>query len=79
MIVTHPIPGFVSVVGLAVLGLASDGVQFAPGLPFRQIHLVLFLLGKLLVGDEFSMVLPPCSINGWSIVAVWIRTNFFVV
>ena len=33
MIVTHPIPGFVSVVGFAVLGLTGDGVQLAPGLP----------------------------------------------
>ena len=53
MIVTLPIPGFVSVVGFAVLGLASDGVQFAPGLPLGQVHFALFLLRKLLVGNEF--------------------------
>ena len=48
-----PIPGFVSVVGLAVFRLPGDGVQFAPGLTFGPIDLALFLLGKLLVGDEF--------------------------
>ena len=50
---TFPIPGFVSVVGLAVDRLPGDGVQFAPGLPLCQVHLALFLLGKLLVGNEF--------------------------
>ena len=34
VIVTPPIPGFVSVVCLAVLGLPGDGIQLAPGLPF---------------------------------------------
>ena len=53
MIVTHPIPGFVSVVGFAVLGLAGDGGQLSPSLPLGQVHFALFLLGKLLVGDEF--------------------------
>ena len=53
MIITLPIPGFASVVRLAVLGLPGDGVQFAPGLPLGQVHLALFLLGKLLVGNEF--------------------------
>ena len=41
MIVTLPIPGFVSVVGFAVLGLAGDGVKSAPGLPLGQVHLAL--------------------------------------
>ena len=50
---TLPIPGFASVVRLAVLGLPGDGVQFAPGLPLGQVHLSLFFLGKLLVGNEF--------------------------
>jgi hypothetical protein len=53
VIVTLPIPGFVSIVGLAVLGFASDGVQLSPSLAFRQVHLALFLFGKLLVGNEF--------------------------
>ena len=53
MIITLPIPGFVSVVSLAILRLSGDGVQLAPGLPFGQVHLALFLLGKLLVGNEF--------------------------
>ena len=41
MIITLPIPGFVSVVGLAVLGFAGDGVQFDPSLPLGQVHLAL--------------------------------------
>ena len=51
--ITLPIPGFISVVSLAVCGLPGDGVQLAPGLPTGLIDLALFLLGKLLVGDEF--------------------------
>ena len=53
MTITLPIPGFVSVVSFAVLGLPGDGVQFAPGLSFSQVHLALFLFGKLLIGNEF--------------------------
>ena len=53
MIITLPIPGFVSVVGLAVFRLSGDGIQFAPGLPSGLINLSLFFLGKLLVRDEF--------------------------
>ena len=53
LIITLPIPGFISVVGLAVFGLSGDGVQFAPGMPTRLIDLTLFLLGKFLVGNEF--------------------------
>jgi hypothetical protein len=53
VIVTRPIPGFVSGVGFAVLGLASDGVKNAPGLPLGQVKLAFFLFGKLLVGNEF--------------------------
>jgi len=48
-----PIPGFVSVVCLAVCGLPGDGIQITPGLPPGLINLSLFLLGKLLVGDKF--------------------------
>ena len=53
MIITLPIPGFVSVVGLAILGLPGDGVQFAPGLPTSLINFAFFLLRELFVGDEF--------------------------
>ena len=52
-LLTLPIPGFVSVVGLAVLQLSGDGVRLAPGLAFGLVELALFLLGKLLVGNEF--------------------------
>ena len=53
VIITLPIPGFVSVVGLAVLRLPGDGIQLTPGLPFGLVDFPLFLLGKLLVGNEF--------------------------
>ena len=53
VIITLPIPGFVSVVCLAIFGLPGDGIQLAPGLALSQVHLALFLLGKLLVGNEF--------------------------
>jgi hypothetical protein len=50
---TLPISGFVSVVSLAVFGLPGNGIQLAPGLPFGQVHLARFLLGKLLVRNGF--------------------------
>ena len=53
VILTLPIPGFVSVVGFAVCGLSGDGIQLAPGLPLGLVDLSLFLLGKLLVRNEF--------------------------
>ena len=53
VILTLPIPGFVSVVGLAVLGLPGDGIQLTPGLPTGLINLAFFLLGKLLVRNIF--------------------------
>lgn len=53
MVITLPIPGFVAVIGFAVLRLSGDGVKLAPGLPPGLIDLPLFFLGKLLVGDEF--------------------------
>ena len=53
MIVTLPIPGFVSVVCLAIFGLPGDGIQLTSGLATGLIDLSLFLLGKLLVGNEF--------------------------
>ena len=53
VIITLPIPGFVSVVSLAVLRLPGDGIDFAPGSAFGGIDLSLFLLGELFVGNEF--------------------------
>ena len=50
---TLPIPGFVSVVGLAVLGLPGNGVQLAPGLPSGLSDLALLFLRELFVGNEF--------------------------
>jgi hypothetical protein len=60
---TLPIPGFVSVVGLGVLRLPGDGIQFAPGLPLGKVQFALFLLGKLFVGNKFfhhSYLLTVC-------------------
>ena len=53
VMLTLPISGLVSVVGLAADRLPGDGIQLAPGLPPGLINLALFLLGKLLVGNEF--------------------------
>ena len=53
MMVTIPVPGFVSVVGPAVLGLPGDGIQAAPGLPAGLIDLSFFLLGQFLIRDKF--------------------------
>lgn len=53
MIIMFPVPGFVSVAGLAVFMLSGDGVQTIPGLPLSRIYLALFLLGKLLAENEF--------------------------
>ena len=52
MILTLPIPGFVSVVGLAVCGLSGDGIQLAPGLPSGLVEFVLLLFRKLLVMQD---------------------------
>ena len=48
-----PILRLLSVICLAILRLSGDGVQVAPGLAFGLVELALFLLGKLLIGDEF--------------------------
>jgi len=40
-------------VGFAVNRLSGYAIQLAPGLPHGQVHLALFFLGKLLVGNEF--------------------------
>ena len=48
-----PVLRLFSVVSLAILGLPGNGIQLAPGLPLGQVHLALFLLGKLFVGNEF--------------------------
>ena len=53
MILTFPISGFVSVICFAVFRLPGDRVYLAPGLPPGLIDLPLFLLGKLLIGNEF--------------------------
>ena len=53
MTITHPIPGFSSVVGFAVYGLPGDGVQAIPGLPFGLVQFALLFLRELLVRDEF--------------------------
>ena len=53
VIVTLPIPGFASLISLAVFGLPGNGVQLTPGLPSGLIDFALFLLGKLLAGNEF--------------------------
>ena len=53
MIITLPIPGFVSIVGFAVFRLPGDGIQLAPGLPSGLIHLALLFLRELFVGNEF--------------------------
>ena len=42
-----------SAICLAAFWLPGDGVQLAPGFPFDLIDLALFLLGKLLIGNEF--------------------------
>ena len=52
VILTLPIPGFVSVVSLAILGLPGDGVQLAPGLPAGLVEFVLLLFRKLLVMQD---------------------------
>jgi len=52
VILTLPIPGFVSVVGLAVCGLSGDGVQLAPGLPAGLVEFPLLLFRKLLVMQD---------------------------
>ena len=53
VILTFPIPGVVSVVCFAVFWLSGNGIQLAPGLPLGLVDLSLFLLGKLLVRNEF--------------------------
>ena len=53
VILTLPIPGFVSVVCLAVLRLPGDGVQLAPGLPLGLVDLSLLFFRQFFVKDEF--------------------------
>ena len=52
MTFTFPIPGFASVVGLAVDALPGDGVYFAPGGSALSVQPAFFLFGKLFVGNE---------------------------
>lgn len=49
MILTLPIPGFVSVVDLVVFELPGDGGQFVPGLPPDLIDLERLMYGELLI------------------------------
>ena len=49
VILTLPIPGFVSVVGLVVFELPGDGGQFVPGLPPDLIDLERLMYGELLI------------------------------
>ena len=51
--VTLPIPGFAPAICLAVFRFPGNGVQLSPGVPAGQVPTALFLLGKLLVGNEF--------------------------
>ena len=53
VMITLPISGFISVISSAILRLSGDGIQFAPGLSSGLVDFALFLLGKLLVGNEF--------------------------
>lgn len=53
VILALPIPGFASIVGLAVCWLSGDGIQFSPSAVLGAVQLALFLLGQLLVGNEF--------------------------
>ena len=48
-----PIPGFVSVVCLAVLWHAGDGIAFTPGDALGCVNLALLRFGKLSVGNGF--------------------------
>ena len=48
MIITLPISGFVSVVGLAVCGFPGYGVQLAPSVPLACVVRFLFLFGAFL-------------------------------
>ena len=57
MIITLPIPGFVSVVSLAVLRLPCNKVQFTLGLPPGLIGFALFLLFHPLPADEAVQII----------------------
>ena len=52
-----PILRPLSVVSSAIFRLSCDGIQFAPGLPSGLVDFAFFLLGKLLIGDEFFIIL----------------------
>ena len=60
MIITFPIPGFVSVIGFAVLGLPGNGAETAPAAPPLGVGFSLFLFGKLLVGNVFFHMRTSC-------------------
>ena len=58
VVLTFPIPGFVSVVSFADLGLSGDGIDFTPGSALGGVNLSLFLFGKLLIGYKFFHNVP---------------------
>ena len=53
VVLTFPIPGFVSAVGFAASRFPGDGVQLTPCSALGGVDLTLFLFGKLLVGNVF--------------------------
>lgn len=53
---TLPISGFVCIVGFAVIRFPGNRVSLTPGLLLGLIDLLLFLLGKLLAGNEFPCI-----------------------
>ena len=52
MLLTLPIPGFASIVCLAVFGFSGDGIDRTPGGSSLIVQHALFLFRKLFVGDE---------------------------
>ena len=64
MVVPRPIPGFVSGVGFAVLGLPGNGAETAPAAPPLGVGFSLLLFGKLLVGNVFFHVRTSCWFPG---------------
>ena len=63
MIITLPIPGFLSVIRPAVFGLPGDGTEFSPGVSVKIVQLSLFLFGKLFVGDVLFHAFASFSVS----------------
>ena len=53
MLITHPVPGFASVISSEVFGFSADRVELTPGVSLETVQSALFLFGKLLVGNKF--------------------------